>query len=122
VAGARDELLAEEKELTRSNDEPARKRGELRWVPVAEEYSFETADGTKSLGELFDGRSQLLVYNVVFGPECVAGRPVWSPIADNLNANLPHSGHAPRLDLLVERTLDRLQGEEKPMGWSSDWV
>ena len=82
---ARDELLAEEKELTRRNDELARKRRELPWVPVEKDYSFETADGTKSLADLFDGRSQLLVYHFMFGPEYEAGCPVCSSIADNLD-------------------------------------
>src|SRR4051794_12561498 len=87
---ARDELLAEEKEITRRGDELARKRRELPWVAVEREYSFDTPDGTKSLAELFDGRSQLLVYHFMFGPDYEAGCPVCSSIADNLNANLPH--------------------------------
>src|SRR5215210_7541700 len=87
---ARAELLAEEKELTRRNDELARKRRELPWVPVENEYSFETAGGTKSLAELFDGHSQLLVYHFMFGPEYAAGCPVCSSIADNLAPNAIH--------------------------------
>src|SRR5687767_8977346 len=70
---ARDELLAEEKELTRRNDELAEKRRELPWVPVEKEYSFETDEGTKSLADLFDGRSQLLIYHFMFGPPYDAG-------------------------------------------------
>jgi Bacterial protein of unknown function (DUF899) len=87
---ARDELLAEEKELTRRNDELARKCRELPWVLVEKEYSFETANGAKSLANLFDGRSQLLIYHFMFGPEYAAGCPVCSSIADNLNAQRPH--------------------------------
>src|SRR3712207_3549617 len=87
---ARDELLAEEKELTRRNDELARKRRELPWVPVEKEYSFETAGGRKSLAELFDGHSQLLIYHLMFGPEYTAGCPVCSSIADNLDPNAIH--------------------------------
>src|SRR5204863_6611148 len=87
---ARDELLAEEKELTRRGDELARRRRELPWVPVEKEYSFATVTGTKSLAALFDGRSQLLVYHFMFGPDYEAGCPVCSSIADNLAANLPH--------------------------------
>src|SRR3954454_18815833 len=87
---ARDDLLAQEKELTRRGDELARKRRELPWVPVEKDYRFETADGTKPLAGLFDGRSQLLVYHFMFGPEYEAGCPVCSSIADNLSANLPH--------------------------------
>src|SRR6059036_3592807 len=86
----RDKLLAEEKELTRRNDELAEKRRELPWVPVEKEYSFETDDGTKSLAELFDGRSQLLIYHFMFGPVYEAGCPVCSSIADNLNPNAVH--------------------------------
>src|SRR3954463_5900764 len=87
---ARDELLKEEKELTRRGDELARKRRELPWVPVEKDYRFETADGIKPLAGLFDDRSQLLVYHFMFGPEYEAGCPVCSSIADNLSANLPH--------------------------------
>src|SRR5438034_10587439 len=86
----REALLEEEKELTRRNDELARRRRELPWVPVEQEYSFETAAGTKSLADLFDGRSQLLVYHFMFGPEYEAGCPVCSSIADNLDPNAVH--------------------------------
>src|ERR671933_69121 len=71
----RDELLAKEKELTRLNDELAERRRQLPWVPVEKEYSFETEDGTKSLADLFDGRSQLLIYHFMFGPSYEAGCP-----------------------------------------------
>ena len=120
---ARDELLAEEKELTRRSDELARKRRELPWVPVEKEYSFETADGTKSLADLFDGRSQLLVYHFMFGPVYDAGCPVCSSIADNLNANLPHL-RARDVNLICSSRgqLDKLQGYKQRMGWSFDWV
>src|SRR5215210_5073189 len=79
---ARDELLAEEKELTRRNDELARKRRELPWVAVEEDYSFESDHGTRTLAELFDGRSQLLVYHFMFGPPYESGCTVCSSIAD----------------------------------------
>lgn len=72
---AREELLREEKELTRRGDELARKRRELPWVAVEQDYRFETADGTKTLAELFDGRSQLIVYHFMFGPPYDAGCP-----------------------------------------------
>src|SRR5947208_14345427 len=81
---ARDELLAEEKELTRRGDELARKRRELPWVPVEKEYSFETEEGEKTLADLFAGRSQLLVYHFMFGPDYEAGCPVCTSIADTL--------------------------------------
>src|SRR6188472_3690103 len=72
---ARDELLAEEKELPRRGDELARKRRELPWVPVEEDYRFETDDGTKSLAELFDGRSQLLIYHFMYARTTRAAAP-----------------------------------------------
>src|SRR6266536_1398334 len=77
----RDELLKEEKELTRRSDELARKRRELPWVPVEKDHRFETEQGTKTLAELFDGRSQLLVYHFMFGPPYEAGCPICSSIA-----------------------------------------
>src|SRR5215203_1693997 len=88
----RDELLAKEKELTRLNDELAERRRQLPWVPVEKEYSFETEDGTKSLADLFDGRSQLLVYHFMFGPAYEAGCPVCSSIADTLDPNAVPGG------------------------------
>src|ERR1700726_5219976 len=86
----RDELLKQEKELTRRGDELARKRRELPWVPVEKDYRFETEDGTKTLADLFDGRSQLLVYHFMFGPPYDAGCPVCSSIADTLAPQEPH--------------------------------
>ncbi len=120
---ARDELLAEEKELTRRGDELAKKRRELPWVPVEEEYSFETADGTRSLAELFDGRSQLLVYHFMFGPPYEAGCTVCSSIADNLDPNVVHLAAQDVTMLLVSRApLEKLQAYKKRMGWSMNWV
>jgi predicted dithiol-disulfide oxidoreductase (DUF899 family) len=120
---ARDELLAEEKELTRRNDELARKRRELPWVQVGKEYSFEAADGTKSLAELFDGHSQLLIYHFMFGPEYAAGCPVCSSIADNLDPNAIHLGARDVKLMLVSRApLEKLQSYKKRMGWSLDWA
>src|SRR4051794_36669537 len=86
----RDKLLAEEKELTRRNDELTKKRRELPWVPVEKDYSFETDEGTKSLTELFDGCSQLLIYHFMFGPVYEAGCTVCSSIADNIDRNVVH--------------------------------
>ena len=120
---ARDELLAEEKELTRRNDELAQKRRELPWVPVEKQYSFATADGTKSLAELFDGRSQLLIYHFMFGPDYVAGCPVCSSIADNLDPNAIHLAARDVTLMLVSRApLEKLEGYRKRMGWSLDWA
>jgi predicted dithiol-disulfide oxidoreductase (DUF899 family) len=120
---ARDELLAEEKELTRRNDELARKRRELPWVPVEIDYTFETVDGTKSLAELFDGHSQLLVYHFMFGPDYAAGCPVCSSIADNLAPNAVHLAARDTKLMLVSRApLEKLQGYRERMGWSVDWA
>jgi predicted dithiol-disulfide oxidoreductase (DUF899 family) len=120
---ARDELLAEEKELTRTGDELARRRRELPWVAVETDYSFETADGTKSLAELFDGHSQLLVYHFMFGPDYTAGCPVCSSIADNLNPNAVHLAARDTKLLVVSRApLEKLQGYRERMGWSFDWA
>ena len=86
----RDALLSAEKELTRRGDELARKRRDLPWVPVEKDYRFETEDGTKTLADLFDGRSQLLVYHFMFGPSWAAGCPVCSSIADTLDPQVAH--------------------------------
>jgi predicted dithiol-disulfide oxidoreductase (DUF899 family) len=120
---ARDELLQREKEHTRMADELARKRRELPWVPVEKEYGFETADGTKSLADLFDGRSQLLVYHFMFGPEYEAGCPVCSSIADNLDPNAVHL-RAREVTLICSSRapLEKLQGYKERMGWSFNWV
>jgi len=120
---ARDELLAEEKELTRRGDELARKRRELPWVPVEEDYRFETDDGTKSLAELFDGRSQLLIYHFMYGPDYEGGCPVCTSIADNLNPNAIHLAARDTKLILVSRApLEKLQAYKKRLGWSIDWA
>jgi predicted dithiol-disulfide oxidoreductase (DUF899 family) len=119
----RDELLKEEKELTRRNDELARKRRELPWVPVEKEYRFETEDGTKSLAELFDGRSQLLIYHFMFGPSYEAGCTVCSSIADMLDPNVVHlKARDVTLICSSRAPLDKLLDYRKRMGWSFDWV
>ena len=87
---ARTELLGEEKALTRRSDELAQKRRDLPWVPVENEYTFETEDGTKSLADLFDGRSQLLIYHFMFGPPYEAGCTVCSSITDTIAPNVVH--------------------------------
>jgi predicted dithiol-disulfide oxidoreductase (DUF899 family) len=87
---AREELLEREKELTRRNDELARERCDLPWVRSEKDYSFETEEGTRTLAELFDGRSQLIVYHFMFGPEYEAGCPVCSSSADGFDAVVPH--------------------------------
>ena len=119
----RDELLKEEKELTRRGDELARKRRELPWVPVEEDYRFETEDGTKTLADLFDGRSQLLVYHFMFGPTYEAGCPVCSSIADTLAPQVPHLKARDTTLLLASRApLAKLVAYRDRMGWAIDWV
>jgi len=120
---ARDALLEEEKELTRRNDELARRRRELPWVPVENDYSFETEAGTKSLAELFDGRSQLLIYHFMFGPVYEAGCTVCSSITDTIDPNVVHLKPRDVTMLLVSRApLEKLQSYKKRMGWNIDWV
>src|ERR671930_1492366 len=119
----RDALLEEEKELTRRGDELARKRRELPWVPVEKEYRFETEDGTKALADLFDGRSQLLVYHFMFGPSYEAGCPVCTSIADTLDPQVVHLEARDTTLLLASRApLEKLLAYRERMGWGIDWV
>jgi len=120
---AREELLRREKEHTRMSDELARQRRELPWVPVEREYRFDADGGTKTLAELFEGRSQLLVYHFMFGPSYEAGCPTCSSSADAVNGVLPHL-HARDVTMLyVSRApLERLQAYKRRMGWSFPWV
>ena len=116
----RDELLAAEKELTRRGDELTAKRQELPWVPVEKDFEFETTTGTKALIDLFDGRSQLLIYHFMFGPDYEAGCTVCSSIADNLNANAPHLNAGDVTVRLVSRApVDRLDAYRERMGWNN---
>jgi hypothetical protein len=87
---ARLELLAAEKELTRRGDEVAKQRQELPWVQIDKEYRFETDQGTRTLAELFDGCSQLVIYHFMFGPEYSAGCPSCSAIADGFDGSVVH--------------------------------
>jgi predicted dithiol-disulfide oxidoreductase (DUF899 family) len=119
----RDELQKEEKELTRRGDELAGKRRELPWVPVEQVYRFETEDGTKTLADLFDGRSQLLVYHFMFGPPYEAGCPVCSSIADTLAPQVAHLKAKDTTLLLASRgPLEKLLAYKQRMGWGIDWV
>ena len=119
----RDELLKEEKELTRRGDELARRRRELPWVPVEQDYRFETEDGPKSLADLFDGRSQLVVYHFMFGPSWSGGCPVCSSIADTLAPQVPHLKARRTTLLLTSRApLEKLLAYRERMGWDIDWV
>jgi predicted dithiol-disulfide oxidoreductase (DUF899 family) len=119
----RDTLLREEKELTRRSDELAEKRRKLPWVPVEKEYVFETEQGTKSLAELFGGRSQLMVYHFMFGPSYEAGCPVCSSIADTLAPQVPHLKARDTTLLLASRgPLEKLLAYRERMGWDIEWV
>ncbi|HXI95170.1 MAG TPA: DUF899 domain-containing protein [Candidatus Acidoferrum sp.] len=119
----RDALLKEEKELTRLGDALAEKRRALPWVAVEQEYFFETERGPKTLAELFDGRSQLLVYHFMFGPSYNAGCPVCSSIADTLAPQVPHLKARDTTVLLASRApLEKLLGYRQRMGWRIDWV
>ncbi len=120
---ARERLLEREKEHTRLGDDLARERRELPWVQVEKEYRFDTDDGEKALIELFDGRTQLLVYHFMFGPSYEAGCPVNSSIADAVNGVLPHL-HARDATLLLvsQAPLEKLQAYKRRMGWSFPWV
>jgi predicted dithiol-disulfide oxidoreductase (DUF899 family) len=120
---AREELLKQEKELTRANDELARQRRELPWVPIEKDYSFDTDEGPKTLAELFDGRSQLMAYHFMFGPEYTAGCPVCSSGADTYTGAVAHLNARDVTFLCVSRApLERLQAYKRRMGWSFPWV
>jgi predicted dithiol-disulfide oxidoreductase (DUF899 family) len=119
----RDALLKEEKELTRRSDELAEKRSRLPWVPVEKDYRFESEHGTKSLADLFDGRSQLMVYHFMFGPSYEAGCPVCSSIADTLAAQVPHLKARDTTLILASRgLLAKLIAYRERMGWDIEWV
>jgi predicted dithiol-disulfide oxidoreductase (DUF899 family) len=119
----RDALLKEEKELTRRSDELAEKRSRLPWVPVERDYRFESEHGTKNLADLFDGRSQLMVYHFMFGPSYEAGCPVCSSIADTLAAQVPHLKARDTTLILASRgLLAKLIAYRERMGWDIDWV
>jgi predicted dithiol-disulfide oxidoreductase (DUF899 family) len=119
----RDELLKEEKELTRRADELASKRRELPWVAVEKDYRFKTEDGAKTLADLFGGRSQLLVYHFMFGPAWAGGCPVCSSIADTLAPQVAHLKARDATLLLASRApLEKLLAYRERMGWGIDWV
>jgi predicted dithiol-disulfide oxidoreductase (DUF899 family) len=122
-AAARDELLAREKQHTRMGDELARQRRQLPWVRVDKQYRFDAEAGPRTLAELFDGRSQLLVYHFMFGPSYQAGDPVNSSIADGLDGLLPHlQARDVTLLLVSQAPLDKLQAYKQRMGWRLPWV
>jgi predicted dithiol-disulfide oxidoreductase (DUF899 family) len=120
---ARLELLEAEKELTRRSDEVARRRQELPWVLVDKPYRFETDQGSASLKDLFRGRSQLLVYHFMFGPDYKAGCPSCSAIADGFNGFVVHlENHDVAMTAISRATLDKLQAFKRRMGWTFPWA
>jgi len=120
---ARLELLEAEKELTRRSDELARLRRELPWVRIEKEYRFETDEGTASLADLFKGRSQLLTYHFMFGPEYTAGCPSCSAIADGFDGSVVHlANHDVTLCAVSRAPLAKLQTYKRRMGWSFPWA
>jgi predicted dithiol-disulfide oxidoreductase (DUF899 family) len=120
---ARLELLHAEKELTKRSDELARRRQELPWVPIEKDYRFETDEGSASLADLFRGRSQLLVYHFMFGPDYTAGCPSCSSIADGFNGFAVHlANHDVALWAVSRAPLAKLQAFKRRMGWTFPWA
>ena len=121
--GARLELLKAEKGLTRRGNELARQRQELPWVRIDKDYRFETDEGSASLADLFKGRSQLLVYHFMFGPDYTAGCPACSAIADGFNGFVVHlANHDVTLSVVSRAPLEMLQEYKRRMGWTFPWA
>jgi predicted dithiol-disulfide oxidoreductase (DUF899 family) len=120
---ARLELLAAEKELTRQNDRLTQQRQELPWVRIDKDYRFDTDDGAASLADLFAGRSQLLIYHFMFGPDYTAGCPACSAIADGFDGSVVHlANHDVTLMAVSRAPLAKLQEYKRRMGWSFPWA
>lgn len=120
---ARLQLLKAEKELTRRSDELAQQRQSLPWVKIDKEYRFDTDAGPASLADLFQGRSQLLVYHFMFGPDYKAGCPSCSMIADGFNGFAVHlAQHDVMLTAVSRAPLEKLQAYKKRMGWTFPWA
>ena len=116
-------LLKAEKELTRRSDELARRRQELPWVRIDKEYRFETGEGSASLADLFRGRSQLLVYHFMFGPDYTAGCATCSTIADGFDGFAVHlANHDVTLSAVSRAPLAKLQAYQRRMGWTFPWA
>lgn len=120
---ARKALLAREKEFTRLRDEINAERLALPWVKVDKTYAFDTPAGRKTLAELFDGRSQLVVYHFMFGPDWEAGCPGCSFMADHFDGTLAHlNNHDVTLMMVSRAPLARIEAYKARMGWSVPWV
>src|SRR6516162_6054841 len=120
---ARQKLLLKEKELTRRSDELAQQRQELPWVRIDKEYRFDTDEGSAKLSDLFRGRSQLLIYHFMFGPDYAAGCPSCSMIADGFNGIAVHlANHDVALWAVSRAPLAKLQAYKRRMGWTFPWA
>jgi predicted dithiol-disulfide oxidoreductase (DUF899 family) len=120
---ARLDLLQAEKDLTHRSDDVARRRQELPWVRMGKEYRFDTDEGSASLGDLFRGRSQLLIYHFMFGPDYTAGCPSCSAIADGFNGVAVHlANHDVMLSAVSRAPLAKLQPYKRRMGWTFPWA
>jgi predicted dithiol-disulfide oxidoreductase (DUF899 family) len=120
---AREKLLVAEKEHTRRGDELARQRRELPWLRIDKEYAFQTEAGSKTLAELFEGRTQLVIYHFMFGPDYEAGCPVCSSIADSFNGVIAHLAARDVTMICVSRApLERLVAYRQRMGWAFNWA
>ena len=120
---ARLDLLEAEKQLTRRSDEVARQRQELPWVAVEKDYRFQTEAGTVALSDLFAGRSQLLVYHFMFGPDYSGGCPSCSAIADGFNGSAVHlANHDVNLCAVSRAPVEKLSAYKRRMGWTFPWA
>ena len=120
---ARRQHLSKEKEFTRLRDELSRQRRELPWVRVEKRYMFDGPDGTQTLADLFDGRSQLIVYHFMFGPGWEQGCPSCSFLSDHIDGTVVHLAHREVTLLAVSRApLQQIEAFKKRMGWRFTWV
>jgi predicted dithiol-disulfide oxidoreductase (DUF899 family) len=120
---ARAELLKREQELGNLDEEIAKQRAELPWVPVEKEYTFDTEEGSKSLPDLFDGRSQLLIYHLMFGPSYQAACPGCTALADHLDGAVPHMNYLDVTLMAISRApIEKLKAYKKRMGWKFPYV
>src|SRR4051794_15427615 len=120
---ARLKLLEAEKELTHKGDEVTRRRMALPWVPIEKQYRFDTTEGSASLPDLFRGRSQLLIYHFMFGPDYTAGCPACSAIADGFNGFAVHlANHDVMLWAVSRAPLKKLEEYRRRMGWTFPWA
>lgn len=120
---ARTAYLAKEKEFTRLRDQLSQERRELPWVKVDKEYQFDSLNGKETLAELFEGRSQLIIYHFMFGPDWEEGCPSCSFWADNFNNIVVHLNHRDITLIAVSSAqLDKLEAYKKRMGWNFKWV